>query len=49
MMGILQLGSLGGGVTPHLLFHYISLVDLLTRNTILLTTHSNFSVLNFKL
>ena len=33
---------------PHPLFCYISLLVTLIKNTFLLTTHSNFSVLNFK-
>ena len=43
----------GGTVNPHSktpsLFCYISLLDRLMWNTFLLTTHSNFSVINFKL
>ena len=52
-MQTLQLGGFGGGsVSPCCklpLFCYISLLDLLMWNTFLLTTHSNFFVLNLKL
>ena len=44
--------SIFEGPTPFQLcpqFCYISLLDSLISNTFLLTTHSNFSVLNFKL